>query len=269
MKIWQADFYKFSLNQNNSFLWKLLICDLEKKTVFEQNCPQGEASTSWLINQINLAAQNKLPDLIQVFRPQALGLFTVAAEQLGIRVEATRRTKILKQQLSKYLNKANHPLAIDRPPPQPLPESLWGEHWNFATITADSLANLISDRPIPILDLPEFLLPINLGIASTIDLPGVVIYGGKQSLNLARWLAQEKPVSLNYLDTEVGKSGGLLLESGLVDRWIMTTFEDEQVAQAGKIYEQRKQLSKGLHFLLIQPDDSGMTYTGLWLLQEE
>ncbi|NEQ67039.1 MAG: DUF1092 family protein, partial [Symploca sp. SIO2D2] len=23
----------------------------------------------------------------------------------------------------------------------------------------------------------------------------------------------------------------------------------------------------GLHFLLVQPDDSGMTYTGFWLLQ--
>jgi hypothetical protein len=269
MKIWQADFYKFKLTQNNSWLWKLLICDLEKNTVFEQNCLQKEASANWLIHRINQAAGDKLPDVIQIFRPQALGLFTIAAEQLRIRIEATRRTEILKQQLSKYITDANHPLALDRPPPQPLPESLWGEQWNFATITADLLSNLISDRPMPILDVPEFLLPINLGIASTIDIPGVVIYGGKQSLNLARWLAKEKPVSLSYLDTEVGKSGGLLLESGLVDRWIMTTFEDEKVAQAGKIYEQRKQSSKGLHFLLIQPDDSGMTYTGLWLLKEE
>ncbi|AFZ36770.1 protein of unknown function DUF1092 [Stanieria cyanosphaera PCC 7437] len=269
MKIWQADFYKFSLNQNNSWLWKLLICDLEQNTVFEQNCQQEDASANWLIHQINQAAGDKLPDVIQIFRPQALGLFTVAAQQLGIKVEATRRTKILKQQLNKYITDANYPLAIDRPPPQPLPESLWGEQWNFATITADSLSNLISDRPIPILDTPTFLLPINLGIASTINLPGVVIYAGKQSLKLARWLAAEKPFSLNYIDTEAGKSGGLILESGLVDRWIMTTFEDEKVAQAGKIYEQRKQLSKGLHFLLIQPDDSGMTYTGLWLLKEE
>jgi hypothetical protein len=57
------------------------------------------------------------------------------------------------------------------------------------------------------------------------------------------------------------------LEAGLVDRWVVVTFEDSEVKAAGKIYQERKQLSQGLHFLLVQPDDSGMTYTGFWLLQ--
>ena len=117
--------------------------------------------------------------------------------------------------------------------------------------------------------MPESLLPLNLGIASTTPIPGVVIYGGRNSLQLARWLEQEKPVFLNYIPTEVGQSGGLILETGLVDRWIVATFEDREVAQAAQNYEQRKQASQGLHFLLVQPDDSGMTYTGFWLLQEE
>jgi hypothetical protein len=52
-----------------------------------------------------------------------------------------------------------------------------------------------------------------------------------------------------------------------VDRWILVTFEDAEVAQAAQVYEQRKQQSQGLHFLLVQPDDSGITYTGFWLLQ--
>ena len=34
-------------------------------------------------------------------------------------------------------------------------------------------------------------------------------------------------------------------------------------------YEQQKGDSQGLHFLLIQPDDSGMTETGIWLLKKE
>ncbi|MGB3692248.1 MAG: Tab2 family RNA-binding protein, partial [Spirulinaceae cyanobacterium] len=61
-------------------------------------------------------------------------------------------------------------------------------------------------------------------------------------------------------------SGGLILAGGLVDRWIVATFEDEEVARAAKAYEERKQASQGLHFLLIQPDDSGMTTSGFWLL---
>lgn len=52
------------------------------------------------------------------------------------------------------------------------------------------------------------------------------------------------------------------------DRWVMATFEDSEMAAAAQTYQQRKQLIKGLNFLLVQPDDSGMTYSGFWLLQD-
>ncbi|HEY9750428.1 MAG TPA: Tab2 family RNA-binding protein, partial [Allocoleopsis sp.] len=51
------------------------------------------------------------------------------------------------------------------------------------------------------------------------------------------------------------------------DRWVLATFEDAEVRAAAQAYEQRKQAAQGLHFLLVQPDDSGMTYSGFWLLQ--
>ena len=85
-------------------------------------------------------------------------------------------------------------------------------------------------------------------------------------MQLARWLENVQPVALNYI---AGTPDGLILESGLVDRWVVATFEDKEVAAAAQTYEQRKQLSGGLHFLLVQPDESGMTYTGFWLLQIE
>jgi hypothetical protein len=62
--------------------------------------------------------------------------------------------------------------------------------------------------------------------------------------------------------------GGLLLEVGLSDRWVVATFSDPQVGMEGQRFEQRKRLTQGLHFLLVRPDDSGMTYTGLWLLRQ-
>jgi hypothetical protein len=74
------------------------------------------------------------------------------------------------------------------------------------------------------------------------------------------------PVALNYV---AGAPDGLILEAGLVDRWIIATFEDPEVRTAATEYEQRKQDSQGLHFFLVQPDDSGMTYTGFWLLRNE
>ncbi|HLO86335.1 MAG TPA: Tab2/Atab2 family RNA-binding protein [Nostocaceae cyanobacterium] len=261
--IWQADFYRRpQQNQDKQVLWELLICDATRSFEYAASCLQSQANSTWVTEQIQLAAKGNLPDVIQVFRPQSLSLIAVAGKNLGIKVEATRRTSALKQ----WLIAKQYSTVIDKPPPAPLPENLWGEEWRFASIPAGDLMDLFSDRPIPVLHIPDFLQPINLGLASTVPVPGVVIYGGRQSMRLARWLQETDPVSLSFV---AGAPDGLVLEAGLADRWILATFEDAEVAAAAKIYEQRKELTKGLHFLLVQPDDSGMTYSGFWLLQAE
>jgi RNA-binding protein Tab2/Atab2 len=263
MKIWQADFYRSpqqtTTGQN---VWELLICDATRSLEYVASCPQKEANSTWLTSQIQLAAGEQMPDVIQVFRPQSLSLIEAAGRNLGITVEPTRRTLALKQ----WLEEKQYPTAIDKPPPVPLPENLWGEQWRFATLSAGDVETAFSDRPIPILHLPESLKPLNLGLPSTVPIPGIVIYGGRQSMRLARWLHEARPVELNYI---AGAPDGLVLEAGLVDRWIVATFEDTEVTTAARLYQQRQQLSRGLHFLLVQPDDSGMTYSGFWLLQVE
>jgi len=95
--------------------------------------------------------------------------------------------------------------------------------------------------------MPEFLLP-HLGLGQ-LPVPGVVIYGGRQSMRLARWLQESQPVLITLLVSQLD------LAAGLVDRWIVATFEDQEAAAAATTYEQRKQLSQGLHFLLVQLDD--------------
>lgn len=277
MRIWQADFYRRPLRDSaGRVLWELLICDATRRFTYEALCPQSEANASWLVSQLRQAVSENLPDVIQVFRPQSLSLMEAAAKQLSIAVEATRRTMALKQWLQErasqytkqegYTGEAYNPIALDKPPPLPLPENLWGDRWRFASIPAGNIEEAFGDRPIPILEMPEFLLPLTLGLASTVAVPGVVIDAGRKSMQLARWLQDAKPVLLNYM---AGAPDGLILEAGLVDRWVVATFEDKEVAAAARTYEQRKQLSQGLHFLLVQPDDSGMTYTGFWLLQGE
>ncbi|MGK7878247.1 MAG: Tab2/Atab2 family RNA-binding protein [Xenococcaceae cyanobacterium] len=275
MKIWQADFYKRPLkDEQGQTLWELLICESSHSFIYDAKCPQSQANNHWLVSQLQEAAKGQLPDLIQVFRPQSLGLLAAAGEKLGIKVEATRRTAALKEELQKRasqytsIGEGYNPVKLEKPPPQTLPENIWGEVWRFATLPAGEILDSFGDRPIPILDMPKFLFPINLGIPSTVAVPGVVIYGGRKSMQLARWLQEAKPVALNYIPTEVSESGGLVLEAGLVDRWIVATFEDTEVAKAAQAYEQRKLASQGLHFLLVQPDDSGMTYSGFWLLDK-
>ena len=277
MNIWQADFYYLPSLPGQDRQWELTICaDLiptgtrQSGLIHTARCSSKDANASWLEQQISDAASGNLPDRLKVFRPQALGLLTVAAEKLGITVEATRNTDVLKQLLvQKYQDDLNYnPLALDKPPPQALPESLWGDEWQIANIAAGQIIDLFSDRPIPICRIPTEFQPISIGIPSSVFIPGVVVYGSRTSMQLASWIEKQIPAFINYIPTEVGKSGGFILETSLVDRWIFNTFESEQAAEIARNYEQKKQASKGLHFLLIQPDDSGMTTTAFWLLRQ-
>ena len=279
MNIWQADFYHLPSQLGEVKLWELVICEYFNSTqekikykVHSVQCESNQANSQWLAAQIKQIAVNKLPDKIQVFRPQTLNLLTIAAETLGIAVEATRNTSILKKVLvQRYQEKYPdyNPIKLERPVPQPLPEDIWGDRWQIANINAGQIVDLFIDLPIPICRLPSALFPINLGIASNVPIPGIVVYGGRKSMQIATWIEQQNPAYINYIPTEIGKSGGFILETGLVDRWIFNTFESESAAKIARGYKQKKKTAQGLHFILIQPDDSGMTNTAFWLLQED
>jgi hypothetical protein len=277
MTVWQADFYRRPLqNAAKQPLWELVVCNPEQTFSAQAFCPQPEANSVWIANQLSQMAGNleNFPQQIQVFRPQAVSLISAACQPLGIAVEQTRRTEALKQllqertgayrQMEGYTGQPYEPVKLEQPPPLPLPENLWGEQWRFAAIAATDLELAFKNRPIPLLEMPESLLPINLQLPSNSPIPGVVIDGGRQSMRLARWLHEAQPVALNYIPAD---PDGLILEAGLVDRWVVATFNDQEVIAAAQTFRQRQQSTKGLHFLLVQPDDSGMTYSGFWLLQ--
>lgn len=277
MKVWQVDFYRRPLQDEvGNPLWELLVCTPDRTFSASAFCPQPEANSAWIGQQLQRFENNnsaELPDKILVFRPQAVSLLQAACQPLGIAVEPTRRTPTLKQLLQErvadyrampeYTGQPYQPIDLEKPPPLPLPENLWGEQWRFATIAASELERF-QHRPIPILEMPEFLIPLQLNLASTQPIPGVVIDGGRQSMQLVRWLQRAKPVALNYIP---GEPDGLILEAGLVERWVLATFTDREVIAAAKTFQQRQQQAQGLHFLLVQPDNSGMTYSGFWLLQ--
>jgi hypothetical protein len=257
MTIWQVDFYRRSLqDEAGNPLWELLVCDTAP--ILSTFCPQKEANSFWITQQLQKIGN--LPDRIQVFRPQSLSLLQAACQPLGIPVEPTRRTPTLKRVLQEKYGT----IALESLPPVPLPENLWGNQWQFGAIAAQDLLPVFSHRMIPIKDMPESLLPVNLNIPSTASIPGVIIDGGKQAMMLARWLARSLPYGLRSIP---GEPDGLILEAGLDDRWVMTTYDDPEVKSAAQIFRERQQLTKGLHFLLVQPDDSGMTYSGFWLMQ--
>ena len=273
MVVWQVDFYRRPLRDaGGEPLWELAIYSPSDGFTHTTSCLQSQANVRWLADRLQEVAAS-LPDRLQVFRPQCLSLLEAAGKALGIPVDATRRLPQLKQflrdrvkvyqQMPEFSGESYDPIALEKPPPLPLPEELQGDRWQFASVSAGDLL-LFGDRPIPVKSVPEFLFPLRLGLASTQSIPGVIIYGGRRSMPLARWLADAQPVSLNYIS---GDPDGLILEMGLVDRAIVATFDDPEVKVAAQTYQKRQQKAKGLHFLLVQPDDSGMTYSGLWLLQ--
>jgi hypothetical protein len=275
MSVWQADFYRRPLKtERGEPIWELLLCEADGSLTYRQRCLQSQANPQWVAGQFQQFGEGQLATTVQVFRPQCLGLIGEAAKQLGMAIEPTRRTYALKRLLlllaREYPQEANYtgeeydPLAVDRPPPLPLPEKLWGDGWRFASIEAGDLVDTFADRPIPIVEMPNLLKPIHLGLSSTVTVPGVAIDGGKASMQLARWLQGAVPVAIDYRG---GEFGGLVLEAGLNDRTILATFDDREAIAAARRFEQRKQAAGGLHFLLVQPDDTGRTYSGFWLLQ--
>ncbi|MEO0409672.1 MAG: Tab2/Atab2 family RNA-binding protein [Cyanobacteria bacterium P01_A01_bin.135] len=275
MITWQTDFYRRPLQQDGQPVWELVICCPEAEFLVHAFCRQSDANSAWLTAQLETILQHHhRPDEIQVFRPQSLSLLVAAAQPLDISVAATRRTRLLKahlqdrigvyQSMEGYTGEAYQPSAVESLPPVPLPEHLQGEQWRFGAIAAGDLMTFIEETPIPIRSAPAALHPLSLKLPSDLPIPGVVIDAGRQSMRLAQWLQEQDPVCLSYIP---GAPDGLILEAGLSDRWVMATFEDEVVSQAGQTFQRRCQRSRGLHFLLVQPDDSGVTYSGLWLQQ--
>jgi RNA-binding protein Tab2/Atab2 len=148
--------------------------------------------------------------------------------------------------------------------PQPMPEDLWGDRWQFVRLTAEDLEFRLLERSIPIREVSPSARPSEQAISPDALIPGIMIEAGKQSMRLARWVATQQPISLEAVNRELG---ALMLSTQSDDRWIMTTYQDEAVKEASENFEALKLGSGGIHFLLIQPDDTGITYSGLWILR--
>jgi hypothetical protein len=275
-KVWQVDFDRRPLQDTEGHpLWELVVYDPQTQMACQQWCPEPDVSSLWLAAQLQefFMLMAPKPTHLQVFRPRTLSILQEISERFGIILETQRRTMGLKQvlqmrsqhylQMPEYTGQAYDPLWIEQLPPQPLPEELWGEQWQFVTLTARALESELLQRPIPLQGIPSQLLPSQLGLASATPIPGVLINGGRRSMQLAQWIQQHQPITLTARRAELS---GLILAAGLNERYVLVTYDDPEMVLAEQKFEQDQQHSQGLHFLLIQPDDSGVTYSGLWLL---
>ena len=278
MVIWEADCYRRPLkDEAGQPLWELLVCDTAFQFTYGAMIAQSEVNGTWVQQHLQTALQKatQAPTEIRVFRPQSVSLLQTAAVSLNLKVQATRYTPTLKQWLVQrshwYPSQPNfsaepyEPVALDRPAPVPIAESLWGEQWRFGSLSTQDFQSSLIHEPIPIQSIPQDWLPLRAGLASDSAIPGMIIDAGRQAMALSQWLQEQQPAALVYIP---GAPDGVILEAGLVERWVLATFEDEQVKIAARNFSERQKQAKGLHFLLVRPDDSGMTFTGLWLLRQ-
>ncbi|MEM9539545.1 MAG: Tab2 family RNA-binding protein [Cyanobacteria bacterium P01_E01_bin.42] len=264
MTIWQADLHSSSTHAKGEPSWELILCDRQGRLIYEATCSREEILKDWLIAQLPKIPE-PYPERLQIFRPQCAELLQNIAAAWDIPIETTRHTAALKQ----LLKQRGNAIAVDKPPPQPLPDRLWGEQWRFASLSAADVVREFCDRPIPIRDIPDAFEPRQRGLSSSAIVPGIIVEGGRQAMPLARWVQEARPYALDYIPAEVGRSGGIVLEAGLSDRWVFQTFNDPEIARAAEEYQQRLDRSQGLHFLLIQPDGAIRNFTGYWLLLKE
>ncbi|MGA1626638.1 MAG: Tab2 family RNA-binding protein, partial [Prochlorothrix sp.] len=121
-------------------------------------------------------------------------------------------------------------------PPQPLPDDVMGEQWQFVTVPAGEVTHLFEHRPIPIQVAPPDRWPLGLGLASTEKVPGLIIQGGRRSRRLAQWVQAQGPIAITAMATD---PGGLILEAADDRRWVFATFTDAEVIQSAQMYQMR------------------------------
>lgn len=271
MKI-QLDLFRLSLQ---SPLWELLLVSSEKEIIYHTEVLTKDLNKDWIKTQLENVLQIHNLTEILCFRPSILTLFNSAVAEISstsnslpLKLIATRHCPELKAILQEKYPQSDL-LKLEKSVPQPLPEWLWGKEWQLANIPAGDILEMFVDRSIPFLNIPSEFDPFKLNLSSATAIPGLILEGGRNSLKLARFIAENTPFSLNYIPNEPQKSGGFILETGLIDRWVFLTVENPDIAQSSEQYENRKKDSQGLHFLLIKPDTTSRTYSGFWLLKND
>lgn len=281
-KVWEIDFYSRPiLDEQQKKIWELLVCDTQRSFEYTQQCSGAEANARWLQNALTEAMQawqeslgleeSEQPEKIRFFRRQMSSIISRACKGAEIPAQASRRTFAVYQWLQErslevypkhpgYQPLMAPPAQFDPAPPQSLPEALVGQSWSVATLPLSAFAEMQEweiafNDPFP-LELVK--LPADTNI------PGVIIYSDR-AMPLAGWMSG---LELAYLKFSSKPSPQLLLETGLVERWIISNLQDPALIAEVEAFERTKAAAQQIHFLAVQSSPEAEDFAGFWLLQE-
>jgi hypothetical protein len=279
--IWELDYYSRPiLDDEKKKVWEVLICesatriDSQPETLFKyaQYCSSTEVNSGWLKDAIETAISQapEPPDKIRFFRQAMTNMITTACKGLDLPAQLSRRTLTLNSWLQErsqtvypehpgYQASANPSVVFPILPPQALPDALVGQKWSFATLPAEAFADM-NEWSI------EFgeAFPLTLAkLDPDTPVPGLILYSPRAT-PMAAWMSGLELAAVKY-DPELPKQ--LLLETGVNDRWFLTSLDQKSQTEAQR-FEAAKQPANGVHFLAIQSSPDVEAFAGFWLLQE-
>ena len=278
--IWELDFYSRPIvDENKKKVWEVLLCespttidaDTSNLFRFAQYCPNSQVNSAWLGEMIQKAIDQSgiMPDRIRFFRQAMNNMITKACVDVGVPCQPSRRTFGLNEWLRDrtetvyplepgYVAGSNATVVFPTTPPQPLPDALRGQQWGTVALEVSAFAEM-KDWAI---DFGEAYPIAPMGLSPDTLVPGMMIYT-KRALAMAAWMSGLEMASVKH-DTMDGQQ--LVLETGVIDRWILTPLVNMPLQLEAKEFEERKKNAGGVHFIAIQESPESEAFTGFWLL---
>ncbi len=279
--IWELDYYSRPIvDENNKKVWEVLICesptriDVEPDSLFRyaEYCSSTQVNSGWLKSAISeaIARAPHPPDKIRFFRQAMNNMIVTACDGLNVPAQLSRRTFALSQWVRDRMETVYpaHPgfqpskspsVTFPTTPAEPLPDALIGQKWIFATLETSAFDDM-SEWAI---DFGESFPLKMAGLAPDTPIPGLIIYSPR-AVPMAAWMSGLEMAAIKF---DPDSPTRLLLETGVSDRWILTSLDAKTQPEARQ-FEAAKQHANQVHFLAIQTDPQVEAFAGFWLLQE-
>jgi hypothetical protein len=281
--IWELDFYSRPLlDENNKKLWEILLCASQtgieapagEPFKYAEYCPNSQVNSLWIAEALQraIAQAGQTPDRIRFFRQSMNNMITKACGDVNLVAQPSRRTFALSRWLQErmtdvypqhpgYNAASNASVVFPTTPPQRLPDAIQGEKWQIVSLEAAAFDDF-SEWSI---DFGEAFPIKQAGIAPETLIPGVIIYSSRATA-IAAWMSGLELAAVNLDNTDQRTS--LVLETGVLDRWVLTPLPTPALQAEAKDFEAAKQVANNIHFIAIQTDDAAETFAGFWMLRD-
>jgi hypothetical protein len=280
--IWELDFYSRPiLDENKKKLWEILLCESQTDIAapaiapfkYAEYCPNNQVNSLWIAEALQraIAASGQTPDRIRFFRQSMNNMITKACGDTNLVAQPSRRTFELSRWLQErmttvypehpgYNAASNASVVFPTTPPQRMPDALQGQKWQIVSLAASAFDDF-SEWSI---DFGEAFPIKSAGIDPETLIPGLIIYSDRATA-MAAWMSglELAAVNLDPIDRPC-----LVLDTGVLDRWILTPLSTPALMAEAKGFELAKQAASNIHFIAIQANPEAEDFAGFWMLRD-